>query len=47
MSLNEKSRLAFDISPVPMLLVASDGSILLANDEFLNFLSVILMNYAL
>lgn len=36
MSLIDKFRLAFDISPVPMLLVASDGSMLLANDDFLD-----------
>jgi PAS domain S-box-containing protein len=35
-SLIDKFRLAFDISPVPMLLVASDGSMLLANDDFLD-----------
>ncbi|MBW4960408.1 PAS domain S-box protein [Sulfitobacter sp. CW3] len=35
MSIIEKYRLAFDISPVPMLLVASDGRLLLANDDFL------------
>jgi PAS domain S-box-containing protein len=34
-SIIEKYRLAFDISPVPMLLVASDGKLLLANDDFL------------
>jgi len=32
----EKYRLAFDISPVPMLLVSDDGKILLANSDFLN-----------
>ncbi|MCX7559147.1 PAS domain S-box protein [Sulfitobacter sp. F26204] len=34
MSLIEKYRLAFGISPVPMLLVAQDGKILLANADF-------------
>jgi PAS domain S-box-containing protein len=35
MPLIEKYQLAFDISPVPMLLVTGDGRILLANTDFL------------
>lgn len=36
MSLTAKYQLAFDISPVPMLLVSNDGEILLANADFLD-----------
>lgn len=35
MSMINKYQLAFDISPVPMLLVSGDGEILLANSDFL------------
>lgn len=35
MSLIDRYRLAFDISPVPMLLVSGDGVIVLANEDFL------------